>query len=443
MTLFQGGRDLVAELRGLLDSGASPEELAAHPSLARAIAAMEAVPATNAAPDFGTAEFFDRRVYRASDGLDIVGIEALLDEADRVSAKYAGGEVRQDRRIHILLGPPAAGKSTIAERMAREHGARIINSDDIKKMIPEFQGGIGAQAVHEESSVLAREHLERSVSHGDNIILPKVGADPVKMRRDIRSLEADGYEVHLVEMRVAPDEAFRRMIRRFIETGRLVDPSYALGVADRLTLTHVALREEGIADGYQAFDNNVPFGSSPILIEQIPNPERRPDPGQRANDGSVPRVEGVGRAEHSGADEDAPPSPRGLKPPRTLYQPAYHGSPHIFDRFSSRVAVREFFQRRAEPELLPGVDLAQPAPVVEITAPAPDGDPVKSTKAILAGLRDASVIMSDGTEVRFSGRGLRKLGSFRTGDGQMRARVTAQIEDLLRAAVVYGEGPDT
>ena len=56
----------------------------------------------------------------------------MLAEAEAISAAYAGpGGVRQENKIVVMLGAPAAGKSTIAEQMAPEMGARIVDADEV------------------------------------------------------------------------------------------------------------------------------------------------------------------------------------------------------------------------------------------------------------------------------------------------------------------------
>lgn len=84
--------------------------------------------------------------------------------------------------------------------LAREYRAAIIDFDDAKTVIPEYQSGVGTAAVHEESSHLAGGVLERAPKRGQNVGLPKVGADEKSISGYIRSLKALGYTVDLVHV---------------------------------------------------------------------------------------------------------------------------------------------------------------------------------------------------------------------------------------------------
>lgn len=293
--------DSPAALAAALDENVALADLMNHPAVNAAVQRMNALARTDEAANFGTPEFFANRQYVGRDGKPLWGRTALLAEADEISAEHAGGPVRQERRLDILLGPPAAGKSTIAEMMALETGSRIVDADDIKKMIPEFSGGIGANAVHEESGALAQLHLTLALDRGDNIVLPKVGGSPESIRRVIALAKANGYVVNVAVMRLPPEVTMERMLRRFVSTGRIIPPQYVADIADRPTATYETLKEEGIADGYQAFDNNVPFGSAPVLLEEQGLAARAGAGREAANDRGDQGAPGSGARDPAGA----------------------------------------------------------------------------------------------------------------------------------------------
>ena len=148
VTLEQAGEPMKAgvpvrlldALQMKLQEQIPPEELLTDEAMVMAEREMKARPENQF--DLDDPAYADRRVFIDPVTKDLVyGVRALLEVADRVSGDYAGvAGVRQERRIDILLGPPAAGKSTIAEEIAPQIGARIVDSDDIKKMIPEYDG---------------------------------------------------------------------------------------------------------------------------------------------------------------------------------------------------------------------------------------------------------------------------------------------------------------
>jgi predicted ABC-type ATPase len=167
------------------------------------------------APDVGT----HRINTPARQSLRVAIGEALLNERAR-----AVGTVRQDRRGFIVMGPPAAGKSTVIEPLARREGALVIDADDIKARLPEFDNGLGAAVVHEESALIAERMLNDAIRAGANVALPVVGKTLSTLRERIAMLKGAGYQVSLILVDLPIDKAADRAIARFRKTGRFVDP---------------------------------------------------------------------------------------------------------------------------------------------------------------------------------------------------------------------------
>jgi len=214
---------------------------------------------------------------------------------------YGEGAGAKNRQAVIVLGPPAAGKSTIADPLAAQYRALIVDSDAAKAQLPEFQGGLGAMAVHQESDQIAAGVLARAVRSGDNLVLPLVGKTLDNIRERIHLLKQAGYDVHLVLAEIPSEKAVNRAIKRFREEGRFVDPEYVRSVGDAPIRTYEALKSE--ADSYARYSNDVPRGSSPALVEKG-SQRHDPDggdgpgsnvPGSRRLDGSLP-AEGPARS---------------------------------------------------------------------------------------------------------------------------------------------------
>jgi hypothetical protein len=170
------------------------------------------------------------------------------------------------REATIVLGPPAAGKSGLSKAFARERNAALVDSDEAKKVLPEYRNGLGWTAVHEESSRLMFGPggvFHRLASEGANMVIPKVGHDAASIEQIMNGLKDVGYRVNLVNMNVATDEAYRRMIGRFINTGPIIDVNYFRKVGDKPTQTYYALR----AKAHEAtdIDANGPIGSEKFL----------------------------------------------------------------------------------------------------------------------------------------------------------------------------------
>lgn len=180
-------------------------------------------------------------------------IDGLIATAEQ----YAGtGGVKQERKARILLGPPAAGKSTSAERIAETEGYAIVDSDDAKKVILEFDGGLGASAVHEESGFMGAEVPAEMMGKGDNVIPPLVGSSPGSIEKRIELLKKAGYSVTVDLVDVNPDEAARRMASRAMRTGRHISSGYFMSIGDKPKQTYDGLKAKYSDSGFGTINGN-------------------------------------------------------------------------------------------------------------------------------------------------------------------------------------------
>lgn len=204
-------------------------------------------------------EFWRGREYRDKRGRPM-NIKRARDYLVNVASEYASADggvgLRRERKARLLLGPPAAGKSTSAEQIARTQGYAIVDGDDAKKVIPEFKDGLGASAVHEESSLMSSDVLATMLQRGDNVILPLVGGSPGSIRKRIETLKKAGYDVTVDLVDVNEDEAARRMAGRALGTGRHISSSYFMSIGDGPNRTYETLKEEYPDLGFGKINGN-------------------------------------------------------------------------------------------------------------------------------------------------------------------------------------------
>ena len=246
-------------------------------AIRQADAALKAIPETVNAPDYGSVKWDTERTFNdPRTGDTFTGyqkaIQRLYDDArvlgyvdDKLPVPDAPSQF--DKRAVVILGPPAAGKSSIANPIARRYGAAIIDPDEAKKLLPEFNDGAGATAVHEESGFLAEVVMAKALDEGVNMVIPKVGGKPGSIQRIIKKLKANGYRVDLVGMDVSYINARNRMFMRFLNTGRYIPLEYIKEVGDGPMNTYNILKKEGLADGYTHIDNNGQRGQPKPVIE--------------------------------------------------------------------------------------------------------------------------------------------------------------------------------
>ena len=285
---FQSNDELRNDLGRIIEEGADEATIDAHPAVIKAIEEARAIPETSdpkVNPGYNTEPFENSRIFNTQE-LQKLGVDVedqIVGYTDAIAALYRGARnmawkddglelppgqyINQQKRAVIVLGPPASGKSTLANPVARKMNAAVIDSDVAKKLLPEYQGGIGANAVHRESKNISERVLDLALEFGDNIIIPKVGDEEASIAKLIKKFRDKGYSVDLFDMSVTYSEARKRMFLRFVKEGRLINPDYVRLVGENPGKTFDALKAKGAADGYTRIDNNGEIDDGKILIE--------------------------------------------------------------------------------------------------------------------------------------------------------------------------------
>lgn len=158
----------------------------------------------------------------------------------------------KNRQATIILGLPGAGKSTLINRLTGA-GAVNVDNDEIKRKIPEYQGGNGANAVHEEASGIARVVRNRVIGQGYDLVWERIDS-PDKILADIRSLRSAGYDVGVSFIDVPQSVAIDSAIGRFMRTGRYVSPLVIQGYGDSPRESYDLARNSGLVSRWQRYE---------------------------------------------------------------------------------------------------------------------------------------------------------------------------------------------
>lgn len=265
---FEDLKSLVSVERNLKDPNFQ-KEIPNHPAVVRAQERLVNQTPTSTFDNYGTEEFKNNRVFKFGDQT-VTGYDDALENLYTRSKELGwiddgleyGGRPRIEgevKRAVIVLGPPASGKSSISNPIARKINATILDPDEAKKILPEYKGGLGTSAVHRESKEITNELREIVAMKGDNVVVPTVGDEPEKISNMVSYWKNRGYEVDLVDVVVPSQEARTRMLKRFANTGRLIPFEYVDEVGDLPTETYDIIKSQGLADGYTRIDNSVGF----------------------------------------------------------------------------------------------------------------------------------------------------------------------------------------
>ena len=250
------------DLLELMNQGVDVLELADHPASVEGMSRMSELQTT--ADQFlnrlGEEWFLDKSYINNRkfiiNNKSVSGIRNAIAESIKKAESYSVNPVPNNKQAWLVLGATASGKSYYSELLAKENNLAIVDSDDIKKIIPEYKGGVGANAVHTESRLLTSEVRRELMDQGKNILLPRVGglAKQKEILSLIQEFKEEGYEVKTVFVDTDYKTALGRMYKRFAKTGRLVPPSYIEEVQN--TPTDTFHRVKYVGDGYAWIDNN-------------------------------------------------------------------------------------------------------------------------------------------------------------------------------------------
>lgn len=203
--------------------------------------------------------------------LDIM--DELLDMGSAVIDKDGEtsytGKVEQGKRLDIIIGPPAAGKSSaLANPISQYFHSRILDSDMVKERLPEYQGGLNAGYVHEESRYVWEAMQDEAIAYDENIVLPIVGHSLSSVKNRIDKFKDAGYSVNLHYLELDGNKTLGRALNRFLTEGRYIDPSYIMSVSDGgIADVYEQLKGDDRIDEYSYWDNEVPKGRPPRLLE--------------------------------------------------------------------------------------------------------------------------------------------------------------------------------
>ena len=202
-----------------------------------------------------------------SESRELLRMKILEDERN----EQDNGKMRRDRKATIILGLPGSGKSRIANMIAGEQGAFIIDADNFKKRIPEFQRDqLMLSAVHKESVDLSNRFRNELSGQGYNMIIGKVGGDIESVDYVVKELAEKGYDINVILNDVPLEVALDRTIGRFDrkETDRLV-PLHTLLNADGniFNVFDFLLQHPNVKSG-KIYNNDVPKEQNPVLLKE-------------------------------------------------------------------------------------------------------------------------------------------------------------------------------
>jgi adenylate kinase family enzyme len=242
-------------LADLIARKAPAAELFAHPVWIEAEQLADQRAEVETADTYATPEAKAKRPFTLG-GEEIMGYGAALPRLVAMAKAFApDGQVATRKHAVLLIGAPGSGKSTLAAKIAILQRAGIVDADLVKQALPEYRDGLGTQAVHRESADIAHLLANEFILREENFIWPRTGRTAASIRRIAETLKAHGYCIDLINVDVSEDEAARRVVKRYLETGRMVQARFLKESRQRAHKTYEELKTDGVADRYAELDS--------------------------------------------------------------------------------------------------------------------------------------------------------------------------------------------
>ena len=161
----------------------------------------------------------------------VMKVKSLLDEQGSAVFDSDGnvtytGEVKQGKRLDLLIGLPASGKSTIAEHLSNKYGSLLGDSDVAKELTLKEMGRTGLideDYVHTECKLSNDMRLAEAAARGDNVVFSMIGNISKSLYERIAPFADNGYEIHVHYTDLPQNKALGRMLGRMAETSRTLD----------------------------------------------------------------------------------------------------------------------------------------------------------------------------------------------------------------------------
>jgi predicted kinase len=174
---------------------------------------------TSAKEGYGTADYWANRKF----------VDDTVGYKDFIKKVYGDGAPKKNKEMYIVMGPSSAGKSSsLVDKLVPETGSYLADSDEIKKLLPEFTDGYNAGGVHKESSDINQRIMKIALARGDNIVYPTTGREPAKLAKEIERAEKYGYTPKVYLVTADREVLLMRNLGRMLSTNRVVDSDLLL-----------------------------------------------------------------------------------------------------------------------------------------------------------------------------------------------------------------------
>ncbi len=180
---------------------------------------------------------FESKYISSTLGVNIPGRDQYIDKVTDNLYELNPNKAF-DKKVVFVLGLPAAGKSTaitpLTDGIVTERSLTIdsegqgkyvlVDADEIKKFLPEYNNGLLSEIVHKESSTIYYNLINKSLKNNANICFSTVGSHSNYLKelyqKKVKIYDDAGYKIIVVFVDVPVEIAKVRNIGRTKATGK-------------------------------------------------------------------------------------------------------------------------------------------------------------------------------------------------------------------------------
>lgn len=167
----------------------------------------------------------------------------------RVPKGKGGYTMNSTKKMVIMAGLPASGKSTYAAATFSRGTYAIVDCDELKKTIPGYDPKNPA-AVHAQSKVMEKEAIYSNMAHGASFVYDTTATDTDKVLALILEAKALGYRVAIHYIKVSLATAIKRNAAR----ERVVPEAIITSKFEKIEASMMVLRQ--FADEFNQIKND-------------------------------------------------------------------------------------------------------------------------------------------------------------------------------------------
>lgn len=161
----------------------------------------------------------------------------------------AGYEPKREKKVTIILGFPASGKSTVLNDglLTPSGGYLECDSDTVKEcqaLSRWYKGGLCANKVASVSAEIQMEVMKEMMGKGYNIAIPIVGRNYESTLDLVDEAAVRGYKINIIQKNEDPRVCAGRLVKRYAQTGRFVGLGYLIQCMGMCPGSYKALKTE-------------------------------------------------------------------------------------------------------------------------------------------------------------------------------------------------------